>query len=80
MPGRRNILRSGLFVTGLPLLLVGSGPLFTVMVLADLGFTRNPNPKPIGYGVLAGLTFWPGRVLMFVGIVKTVKQGCRGPA
>ena len=44
---------------GLVLLVVGTGPLVLILVAAGFGLTRDPNPNPIGPGLLAFLTFWP---------------------
>jgi hypothetical protein len=34
--------------------------LFSVLIAAKLGLTKDPNPNPLGLGILAMLTFWPG--------------------
>jgi hypothetical protein len=51
-----------MFWFGLALLIVGSGPL-----LAAIAFSRDPDPNPIGWGLLASVTFWPSFVLIAVG-------------
>ncbi len=63
-----------LFWIGLGLLVVGSGPLLTIIVAADLGLTRDPNPNPIGFGLLAGLTFWPAVIMIVIGLFKTARR------
>ena len=62
---------------GLLLLVVGTGPLLAVIVAAKLGLTNDPNPNPIGPGILAGLTFYPSLVMLLLGIVQVLwtKQG-----
>jgi hypothetical protein len=60
-----------MFWTGLILLLLGSGPLLAVILLAWLGVTKDPNPNPVGFGMLAGLTFWPSVILMIIGVVQS---------
>ena len=55
--------RSGYFI--------GTGPLVTVIALAGLGLTRDPDPNPVGFGILAFLTFWPSVILMIVAFVKS---------
>lgn len=65
---------SGFLWVGLVLFLLGTGPLLAVIILASLGLTRDPNPNPIGFGILALFTFWPSIILMVIGIVRTVSM------
>ena len=67
--------RSRYFRVGALLLVVGTGPLLTVIALAKLGLTRDPNPNPIGFGMLAMLTFWPGIILSVLGVVTARRRG-----
>ena len=53
---------SKLFWAGLVLLMIGSVPLLAVML-----FSRDPDPNPIGFGMLAFLTFWPAVIMIVVG-------------
>src|SRR5262245_31236865 len=48
-----------LFWVGLATLVVGTGPLVVILLLASLGITKDPNPNPVGLGIIAFLTFWP---------------------
>jgi len=66
-----GIARKGawLFLSGLIMLLVGSGPLVAVGVAASLGFTADPNPNPILFGILAFATFTPAVLLVFGGAI-----------
>ena len=48
--------------------MIGSGPLLGIIVAASLGLTRDPNPNPVGFGILAGLTFWPAIILIVIGV------------
>jgi hypothetical protein len=61
--------RSRYFVVGALLFLLGTGPLLIVILLASLGFTKDPNPNPVGLGILAFLTFWPSVILMLLGFL-----------
>ena len=56
------------FKLGAALFAVGCGPLLGVMALAELGLTRDPNPNPVGFGILAFFSFWPSVILMTVGL------------
>jgi hypothetical protein len=57
------------FWIGLILCAVGSGPLLVIILLAALGITKDPNPNPVGFGILAMLTFWPGVGLILGGLL-----------
>jgi hypothetical protein len=53
---------SKLFWAGLILLIVGMTPLLAVIL-----FSSDPNPNPIGFGLLAFVTFWPAIIMIVVG-------------
>jgi len=63
-------LADRVFRTGVALLVVGSGPLLVIILLAKLGVTSDPNPNPVGPGILAGLTLWPALIMMAVAVVR----------
>jgi len=63
-----------LFWGGVLLLLVGSGPLLTVILLASLGLTKDPKLNPVGFGIIAFLTFWPSVILIVVGAVQSWRR------
>ena len=69
-----RLRRSRLFQVGLVLFVVGSGPLLLTIAAADLGLTRDPNPNPVGFGILAFFTFWPSIILMVAGAVRARRQ------
>ena len=73
-------LESTLFRVGLVLLVVGSGPLLSIMLVAKLGFTADPNPNPVFFGILAGLTFWPALILLALGVWRVRRGGDAGRA
>jgi hypothetical protein len=54
------------------LLVVGSGPLLLTILFAALGFTDDPNPNPIGFGLMAFLTFWPSVALIVIGLIESL--------
>jgi hypothetical protein len=69
----KEYLKSWWVRAGLVGLVVGTGPLVSVMVAARLGFNDDPNPNPVYLGMLAGLTFWPSIALVAVGIWRRRK-------
>jgi hypothetical protein len=71
----RAALRNRMFLTGLGIFLLGSGPLLLVIVASGLGLTRDPNPNPVGFGILAMLSFWPSVVLMMIGFSRAGRTG-----
>jgi hypothetical protein len=58
---------SALLWIGLGLIVFGSTPL--VLVLCT---TTDPQPNPVGPGLLCFLTFWPGLILAIVGIARSL--------
>jgi hypothetical protein len=56
-------VRAGFF-----LFVIGSGPLLAIIAAAAVGLWPDPNPNPVGPGMLAGLTFWPAIICMAIGI------------
>jgi hypothetical protein len=65
-------LISPLLWVGLVVLVLGSGPLVAIIVAARLGWTSDPNPNPVGPGILAFFTFWPGVALCVAGAVVSL--------
>jgi hypothetical protein len=55
---------------GLGLLVLGSGPLVAIIVLAELGLWPDPDPNPIGPGLLFFFTFWPAVICVGVGVSR----------
>ena len=66
----RQYLKSAWVKVGLALLVVGAGPLLFIIVAAAVGLWPDPNPNPIGPGLLFGLTFWPAIICIVVGVVR----------
>ena len=69
-----DYLHSKLVLVGLGLLIFGSGPLLGIIALAELGLWPDPDPNPIGPGLLAALTFWPGVICLGVGIIRVWRR------
>lgn len=70
----QQYLRSRLVQVGLGLLVFGTGPLVFIIVAAAVGLWPDPNPNPIGPGLLAFLTFWPGVICLVIGIVDVRRK------
>lgn len=60
------------FWVGLLLVVLGTGPLLLIVVVAELGLISDPNPNPMGPGLLAFFTFWPAVILIAWGLVASV--------
>lgn len=71
----RRYLKDWVFATGLILLVVGSGPLIGIIVLARIGVWPDPDPNPIGPGLLSFLTLWPAVILMIMGAKRISRRG-----
>lgn len=59
-----------MFWIGIALLVLGSGPLVAILLVSKVGITSDPDPNPVGPGILAMLTFWPGVILAGIGAVR----------
>ena len=55
---------------GVGLLIVGAGPLVFIITVATLGLWSDPNPNPIGPGLLFFFTFWPAIICIVVGVIR----------
>ena len=71
----QRVFRSRLFRAGILLFVFGSGPLLLVIAASGLGLTRDPNPNPVGFGILAMFTFWPSLGMMAVALWKEFRAG-----
>lgn len=52
---------------GLALVVFGWSPLWLIVLLAAIGLWPDPNPNPIGPGLLFFVTFWPAVICFGVG-------------
>ncbi|WP_439532989.1 hypothetical protein [Polymorphobacter sp.] len=59
-----------MLLAGLLLLVLGCGPLLLFIVADALGLVTDPDPNPIGLGLLAFVSFWPGVILTAIGLAR----------
>ena len=55
---------------GIAVIVVGSAPLLAIIFLARIGVWPDPDPNPIGPGLLFFFTIWPGIITMGIGILR----------
>jgi hypothetical protein len=68
-------LRSWWVRIGLGMLVLGSGPLLAIVLLAAIGLWPDSNPNPIGPGLLFFFTFWPSVVCLAIGVIRVRPTG-----
>lgn len=73
----KQYLRSGAFISGVILLLVGTGPFAAVLLAGKSGFLFDRSPNPAFLGILAWLTFWPSIFLLTAGVLHARRQSRR---
>ena len=55
----KEYLANRWFKIGFWLAVIGWSPLWAIVLLAAVGLWPDPNPNPIGPGLLFFITFWP---------------------
>jgi len=53
---------------GVAILVFGVGPLLIIVLLSKIGI-GDPNPNPVGPGMLAAISFWPGIIMTILGAI-----------
>ena len=66
----KRFLANRLFKIGALLALVGWTPLFGIILLAKIGVWPDPNPNPVGPGMLFFVAFWPAVILLALGALQ----------
>src|SRR4051812_28416633 len=56
------------------LVIFGWGPLLAIVVLAQLGLWPDPNPNPVGPGLLMFFTFWPAIICFAIATLRGSKN------
>lgn len=62
--------RSAWVRAGIAVFALGCGPLLLISALAALNLWPDPDPNPIGPGLLFVFSFWPAMLLLVVGIIR----------
>jgi hypothetical protein len=70
-------LSNGLVRTGLAILILGSSPLLGIIFLAKVGLWPDPNPNPIGPGLLFFVSFWPGVIVLLLGVWRVFRRSAQ---
>ena len=59
---------------GLALVLVGWMPLLGIIFLAAVGLWPDPNPNPVGPGLLFFVTSWPAIICLRIGVNQVKRK------
>ena len=59
---------------GLALVLFGWGPLLAIIFLAAIGLWPDPDPNPIGPGLLFFFTSWPAIICLAIGAFQVRRK------
>lgn len=70
----KDYLANRWFKTGTYLVVLGWGPLLAIIILAAIGLWPDPNPNPVGPGLLFFFTFWPAVICLGIGAWQTRRQ------
>jgi hypothetical protein len=73
----RSFLQSTWVKVGVGLFVIGSGPLLFIIVAAAVGLWPDPNPNPVGPGLLFFFTFWPAVICVVIGVVRMRRRDRR---
>lgn len=70
----KDYLANRWFKTGTYLVVLGWGPLLAIIILAAIGLWPDPDPNPVGPGLLFFFTFWPAVICLGIGAWQTRRQ------
>jgi hypothetical protein len=71
---RKTFLSSRWSQVGIALVVIGWTPLLAIGLLAALGLWPDPNPNPIGPGLLFAFTCWPAIICLGIGAYQTWRK------
>jgi hypothetical protein len=70
----KTLWSNRLFKIGAIIALVGWTPLLAIILLAAIGLWPDPNPNPIGPGLLFFVTFWPAVICLGTGTFQAWRR------
>jgi hypothetical protein len=70
----QDYLANRWFKIGFWMAVIGWGPLWAVVLLAAVGLWPDPDPNPIGLGLLFFVTFWPAVICLGIGVFQVLRQ------
>ena len=63
----KKYLANRWFKVGFWLAVIGCGPLLAIVGLAAIGLWPDPDPNPVGLGLLFFISFWPACFCLVIG-------------
>jgi len=63
---------NGLLRLGLWVLAIGCGPLLLFLGADAIGLVSDPDPNPVGLGMLFFISVWPGAAMLVAGLMLAV--------
>jgi hypothetical protein len=75
----RRFFANTLWKVGFWMLILGTGPLLLIIAAAELGLLSDPNPNPIGPGLLMFFTFWPAVICLGIGTIQVMSGAQPAP-
>lgn len=69
-----NWLDSRWSKAGLALVVIGWLPLLGIVLLDAIGLWPDPEPNPVGPGLLFVVTFWPALICLCIGIWRSRRR------
>jgi hypothetical protein len=71
---RARYWQSNWIRAGIAVIVIGALPLLLTILAADLHLLADPNPNPVGFGVLFFFAVLLGSVVVIAGIVRTERS------
>jgi len=74
----KTFLSNRWIIIGITLIALGWSPLFVIIALAAVGLWPDPDPNPVGPGILFFFTFWPAVICLGTGAVQSWRRKAHG--